>query len=164
MKSLIWFQCSVTFLLLQLHQRFLNMKKLNTTRVRRRANLSLAEWSSVGEPHGSEEGYLPCLELQIAWKQCKYNSCFSTASQAQRQGSGVCRLFSYSRQWARPRLTSLELLCWVSTEAPGQSLFGKGMAGAEGNRSHPAWGPACSLPSPHRTELRSVCRETLGRM
>jgi len=93
-ESLISFQCSVTLLLFQFYQRFLNTKTLNATCVRRwtvaiflSANLSLAEWSSVGEPHGLEEIYLPCLELQTACKQCKYNSWFSAASQAQRQGS-----------------------------------------------------------------------------
>lgn len=105
-------------------------------------------------------GYPPCPELQTAWKQCKHDSRFSAASQAQRQGSGVCWLLSYGSQWARLRLTSLELPCWVSTEAPGQTLLGKGMAGAKGNRGHPGWGPACSLHSPHHTEVHSACPET----
>ena len=34
----------------------------------------------------------------------------------------------------------------------------------KGNRSHPGCGPACSLPSPHHTEVRSPCPETLGHM
>lgn len=97
-KSLIWFHCSVTFLLPQLYQQFLNTKKLSTACVRQwtvgvfmSAHLNGAQWVNS---MGWKRNICP------AWRCRPPGSSANTISmsKAQQEGSGVCWWHSYSSE------------------------------------------------------------------